>query len=154
MGVIRAGEGVWIGAEMIAAGRYRRVGPRQAEYASAILGDARAIYVIQVGTDAVKIGISNDPPSRLKALQSGQDRSLRMAWVGWLKERDAIQAEAAIHRRLRLTANYARGECYLMATDTAISFVQSTLEEVGLRWLSDETVRNQLRTVSAQRVIC
>jgi hypothetical protein len=128
----------------------RPVGTRQAELVAPIFGDARAIYVLQVGTDAVKIGISNDPASRLRHLQSGQDRSLRTVLVLWMRQQDAVQAELAIHRRLKHTAHHARGECYYMATDTAISFVRSTLDDLGVRYLPDESVRNLLRSISAQ----
>lgn len=150
---MRAGRKRKIGMRTETGALCRYVSTRQAEYLAPILGDARAIYIIQVGTDAVKIGISSDPASRLKTLQSGQDRSLRTAFVVWLREPDAVQAEMAIHRRLRQTLNHARGECYYMGTDTAISFVRNTLDDLGLRYLLDDVVRNQLRSISAQRAV-
>jgi hypothetical protein len=145
----------------VRAGRKRKLGPRtegrlcrfpaakRAAFLAPIFGEARAIYIIQIGTDAVKIGISTDPSVRIKELQVGHEKSLRAVWVAWMREPDAVHAEKVIHRKLKATVNHARGECYFMATDTAIAAVQCILEDMECRYMTDDRVRDRLATLSA-----
>lgn len=124
------------------SGRVQRV-PKlgRASYLAPLIGECRAIYVIEAGQRAVKIGISNNPAHRRNELQVGSDLPLRLTWWVWMPEAQAVQAEAQIHKRLGRTVNSANGEWYYMAADTARVFIGRLLTELKIVHWDDEMFR-------------
>jgi hypothetical protein len=135
-------------------GRKRKSGRRQPDgrlapapkvspsmYLAPIIGENRAIYLIEAGQRAVKIGISGNPAHRRNELQVGNDTPLRLTWWAWMREPDAARAEAVIHERLGRTVNSANGEWYYMAADTALAFIDRLLTELAIEHWDDQMFR-------------
>ena len=113
----------------------------RAMYLAPLIGECRAVYVIEAGERAVKIGISNEPAMRRNQLQNGSDIPLRLTWWAWMPEAQAARAEAEIHKRLKRTVNSANGEWYYMAADTARVFIGRLLTELKIVHWDDEMFR-------------
>lgn len=78
------------------------------------------IYVISAGPTDHKIGIANDPRSRLLQLQVGNPNLLRIVFT--IQLIDAARVEGEVHTALRNT--WIRGEWFLVSADKAVSTIR------------------------------
>lgn len=94
-----------------------------------------SVYVMVAGDDAaVKIGVSTNPGNRLRSLQTGQDRIIRIFWATELEFGDAHELERAVHARLKSALGvHASGEWYYIAPETAVGVIQREIE-AGKHW--------------------
>jgi AraC-like DNA-binding protein len=90
-----------------------------------------AVYVICADDTAVKIGVSTHPERRVKAIQTGQDKTVRIFWAVILLRSEAYKIERTVHRRLADTAGKARGEWYYIDPRSAVGVIQSVIEKSG-----------------------
>jgi len=95
------------------------------------------------GGESVKIGISNNPPSRRRFIQTGNSKPVRLTWWVWAREGDAVRVEREAHQRLRQTCTHAVGEWYFIGAETAQAFLDSLLHELGVDHWDDEMFRTE-----------
>ncbi len=84
-----------------------------------------SIYVMTAGDTAVKIGVSIDPGRRVKSLQNGQDKIVRIYWAADFEFSEAYEIERAVHKRLKTTPGHASGEWYYIDPETAVGVIRS-----------------------------
>jgi hypothetical protein len=90
-----------------------------------------AVYVICADDTAVKIGLSTYPEGRVKQIQTGQDKTVRVYWAVLLLKSEAREIEKRVHRLLANTAGKASGEWYYIHPNSAVSVIQSVIKESG-----------------------
>ena len=93
---------------------------------------SKAIYVIEAGA-SVKIGVSNNPASRARALQVGQDREVRVFWAVRLATKQATAIEAALHKRMRSANTHMRGEWYVISPQEARAVIEREIAKRGVK---------------------
>ena len=77
------------------------------------------IYIIHQGESRLfKIGVSNDPKRRLRALQTGNPHPLTLLRAFKCSTMSAYRAEAAIHQHL--AASRRKGEWFEIDTDDRV----------------------------------
>ena len=85
------------------------------------------VYVIQSETGAVKIGRSEDPDGRLRAIQAAHPAALKLCHSSAVRE-DCSLVESTAHR---LLANKRKiGEWFDVSVDDAIAAVAKAIDEV------------------------
>jgi predicted GIY-YIG superfamily endonuclease len=86
--------------------------------------ETAAVYVITAEDTAVKVGVSVNPGQRLAQLQTGQHLDLRIYWAMRLPRSAAGKLERAVHRFLRKTTKFGRGELYYVTPDYAVGVIE------------------------------
>jgi hypothetical protein len=94
-------------------------------------GDVLAIYVMEAGIH-VKIGMSRAPAVRAGSMQPGNAADISTAWVARGAAADIKRLEAAVHRKLRGTADHVRGEWYSMSAQRAAKTITRMARELGV----------------------
>jgi hypothetical protein len=97
------------------------------------------IYVIGSDSPPYKVGISKAPDQRLKALQTGHPRKLR---IHSLRETNAEKTkllESVIHHHLKHYKTH--GEWFDISLEDAILEVEYAL----MRWEDDPTLRSRVK---------
>lgn len=93
----------------------------------------RAIYVMSAGFGAcVKVGTSNNPASRVGAINTGNAVDVTISVVIWLEPPDANRLERAFHRKFQGTRRHLRGEWYNMKPGEAYAEMWTVAEGLGL----------------------
>lgn len=87
------------------------------------------VYVMTAG-EAVKVGISRNVASRARALQTGNEKDVRIFWAVTMNKGFAEETERAVHAELRkLAGAAATGEWFYVAPETAVSVIKRVIVE-------------------------
>lgn len=85
-----------------------------------------AVYVVDDGIGHVKIGMAVDPISRVKMLQNGHPKTLKLCFA---TETEGRNIESAVHRKLR--DKHVGGEWFSCSVDEAISTINLVIDDMG-----------------------
>lgn len=99
-----------------------------------------SVYVLCADEHSVKIGISNNPANRVRTIQTGQDREIRIYWAIRLWKPCARAVERAIHTRLRSALSHIRGEWYLFSPAQAVAEIKKEIARQGFEDASSPCV--------------
>lgn len=87
------------------------------------------IYVIQ-DLEFCKVGHANDPTGRLRSMETGNPREMRIAHLFRFPDRDgAVAVEGATHRFLR--DQWIRGEWFHVTPAEAAAGIRTASQSVG-----------------------
>lgn len=95
-----------------------------------------AVYVMWDGC-STKIGRSKNIGLRVKSMQTGHDRKIRVFWAIRLRRSDAICVEKAIHRVLSRTKYHQLGEWYNFNAEQAVQIVKQAVETLDVLTMAD-----------------
>lgn len=106
----------------------------------AMQGGGYAVYVMSLSDKkCCKIGFSQDPVSRMRNIQTGQDSKVYLYFSIRLEKEDARYLESAIHRYLMNTINHKFGEWYLIEAENAAQIVVRMARHLHLQFSPDLT---------------
>jgi hypothetical protein len=113
----------------------------RAEYLAAFFRhDPEAVYIMEAGEQAIKIGRSKNPRQRARDLQIGQEKHIRVVYYIWLSRPDTVKLESAIHKLLRGAKVPGMGEWYYLPADTGIKIVEKMAEKLGLDFIRESRI--------------
>lgn len=100
-----------------------------AAFVEAFKLNSRCVYVISEGPDGpIKIGKSADPEARLRTLQTGNPRQLRMIYACRFESEMADEVETCLH--LELAESRLAGEWFDFSEDLILDYIRDF-------WLSE-----------------
>ena len=91
-----------------------------------------AVYVIEAG-GAIKVGVSNDPRGRARAIQTGQLNHVWVYGAVWLDRSDAWGIEHKVHRYLRPRCNVSRGEWFHISAEFALGAIVAEVKMARIK---------------------
>lgn len=95
------------------------------------------LYLISEGEDGpVKIGMAHSPSFRLRALQIGNPRRLKLAasW-GILLRSEGSRAEAHIHRIMRRCSIHCGGEWYRISEKDGRELIEAAIRDTKINFV-------------------
>ncbi len=99
------------------------------------------IYVIGASENLKKIGITRNPPGRLRNLQTANPAKLQLEYLKQCEEHEAVRLEREVHKRF--SADRLAGEWFAINAETAVVGIESVAVELGVPLLAAAPLVNE-----------